>query len=556
MGFQGYDIASGFNNYSNLLAQGYKDQLALRQYQEQAALKAQQQAFQNEIMTREAESKFGGRSYNQDLYPGLFEDMIPEIAGRYVDPQRPPIEEANPLRMPAPYNPNPQMPQRPQPMYMGGGRGPSSVSAPGASTGSSGYPSLPSSPQAELEGNFESALPAQGNGFGGNRSPGMAMAPTESTGEQPGFLSRMLRAGMQGLNSANLSGGGPRNQDLRVGTKSVIDLPPTVLTSPAPKSPPAVYGDYQAGSELPGRGLQQMMNRATDLMATSPQANSMLERSKLETKNALVEEHLQDLIKSGEKKPNTAAVNKVAQNVVDTFVEASRDPAMDLESLARRLGGYVDPYTGRAKVPKGAMEMLMRLEEKQISSQNKGSGVGDMFKMLAAQNAAANLQLRSDIAERNAAIALSGRQNPQAQYQAQGIQAQINSARDEIKNIDAAMNTPMAMTYDKAQRAAIADQKAKAQQRINELSAQLANVGGRPMDYGEAIGTIRGVQGQAPQAQGGYQQAPAQQAPQQAQQPGANKVRNLPDGSVEITLPNGKKRAIPRDVYEKFSKGK
>jgi hypothetical protein len=41
--------------------------LALRKYQEQAALKAQQQAFANEIATREAEAKFGGRSYNQDI---------------------------------------------------------------------------------------------------------------------------------------------------------------------------------------------------------------------------------------------------------------------------------------------------------------------------------------------------------------------------------------------------------------------------------------------------------------------------------------------------------
>lgn len=540
MGFQGYDIASGFNNYSNLLAQGYKDQLALRQYQEQQAIKAQQQAFQNEIATREAEAKFGGRSYNQDLYPGLFEDMIPEIASRFVDPQRPPVLEANPLRMPAPYNPNPQMPQSPQPMYMGGSRSPSSVSAPSYSTGESGYPSLPSSREAEVQANFESALPAQEYQFAGNRSPGMARAQTESTGDKPGILERVMGSAREAFAPRGLT-------PVSGGEKFAAEQGAKSEQAKAMRA-----SGYNPNAQIPGRGLEQMMGKSRDMMQSTPEFPAMIERAKQETAKTIADEHIDGLKAAGEKKPNVAAVNKVAQNVVDTYAEATRDPAMDLESLARRLGGYVDPYTGRAKVPKGAMEMLMRLEEKRISSQNKGAGVGDFFKILAAQNAAATLQLRADIAERNAALALSGRQNPQAPYLARGIEAKIRSTQDQLKLIDARLNSDTSFTIMPVEMKRLQDSRQQLMNELAGLSEQMGQVGGRPMDYNEALNTVRGASQQPPQA-APQERMSNQEASRDPGYPPAP-VAIKTSGGYEIIMPDGSKNAISTRLYERMRK--
>lgn len=541
MGFQGYDIASGFNNYSNLLAQGYKDQLALRQYQEQQAIKAQQQAFANEIATREAEAKFGRRSYNQDLYPGLYEPMIPAIAERAVGapPEVYPGSSAANLRMPAPYNPNP-MPARPGVLINGApgpARDPSSVMSPTDSSGVSGYPSLPSSPQAEIQGNFESALPAQDYQFTGNRSPGMARAQTESTGDKPSLMSRIMGGAARGYQPAQ-----PGLEPVRGGEKFAAEQMAKV-------GKPA--GAYAPNSEIPGRGLEQMMGKSRDMMQSSPQFPAMVERAKQETAKTIADEHIDGLKAAGEKKPNVEAVNKVAKNVVDTFAEATRDPAMDQEALVKRLGGYIDPYTGQPMIPKGTMEMLKSLEQREISARNKEGGLGDMIKLLGAQNDQQNFELRRDMAERQAALALSGRANPQAPYQAQGIQAKIRSAQEQLKSIDARLNSDTSFTIMPVEMKRLRESRNQLMNELAGLSEQMGQVGGRPMDYNEALTTVRG----------GNQQAPQQAAPRSANQE-TSRDPNYPPapvavktaGGYELTLPDGSKRAISTRLYEMMRK--
>jgi len=539
MGFQGYDIASGFNNYSNLLAQGYKDQLALRQYQEQAALKAQQQAFANEIATREAEAKFGRRSYNQDLYPGLYEPMIPAIAERAVGgpPELAPGSSAANLRMPAPFNPNP-MPPRPmmnQGVLINGApgpvRNPSSVMSPTDSSGVSGYPSLPSSPEAEIQGNFEGALPAQDYQFTGNRSPGMASAPAESTGDKPSLLSRIMGAAARGYQPAQ-----PGLEPVRGGEKFAAEQ--TAKADMAKKR-----SGYAPNSEIPGRGLEQMMNKSRDLIQSSSQFPAIVERAKQETAKTIADEHIDGLKAAGEKKPNVAAVNKVAQNVVDTYAEATRDPAMDQEALVKRLGGYIDPYTGQPMIPKGTMEMLKSLEQREISARN-------MTKMLALQQGQQNIDLRKEMAERQAALALSGRANPQAPYVARGIEAKIRNTQEQLKSIDARMNSDSSFTIMPAEMKRLRETRQQLMNELAGLSEQMSQVGGRPMDYNEALTTVRGGN-----------QAPQQAAPRSANQE-ASRDPNYPPapvaiktaGGYELTLPDGSKRTISTRLYELMRK--
>lgn len=547
MGFQGYDIASGFNNYSNLLAQGYKDQLALRQYQEQAALKAQQQAFANEIAGREAEAKFGRRSYNQDLYPGLYEPMIPAIAERAVGgpPELAPGSSAANLRMPAPFNPNP-MPQRPMMNQgvlpngaPGPARDPSSVMSPSDSSGVSGYPSLPSSREAEIQGNFDSAVPEQDYQFYGNRSPGMARAQNESTGDKPGILDRIMGSAREAFTPGGLT-------PVRGGEKFAAEQTAKAETAKKMRS-----SGYNPDAQIPGRGLDQMMGKARDMMQSSPQFPAMVERAKQETAKTIADEHIDGLKAAGEKKPNVEAVNKVAKNVVDTFAEATRDPAMDQEALVKRLGGYIDPYTGQPMIPKGTMEMLKSLEQREISARNKEGGLGDMIKLLGAQNDQQNFELRRDMAERQAALALSGRANPQAPYQAQGIQAKIRSAQEQLKSIDARLNSDMSFTIMPVEMKRLRESRQQLMNELAGLSEQMGQVGGRPMDYNEALTTVRG----------GNQQAPQQAAPRSANQE-ASRDPNYPpapvaiktEGGYELTMPDGSKRAVSTRLYNMMRK--
>lgn len=492
--FSGYDIGGALGSFNNLMQEGYNDRMALERYNREAEIKAQQQAFANELAGREAEARYGVRSYDPASLPGLYEqpmgvDLTSQLYGN--GPLNPPVAQPQSFAVPGS-----GMPAYQAPVYR---------------------PAV-----------MPSAPVVQGRAPSGFRDPAMFAAPVDS--------------GVQ-MMPPNV-GGNPNPQ-------AYVDQAAAAVQKTTPTPEP------DSGSIPQGITAQDWIDSEALVKAkTSQVAKEILpvfkEEKKPERKAQEVAKRVIDTHIAQQRNPAMSLEEKVRMlgGYIDpsngrVFLPKGTSEAYQqgtLKALGASAAGSMNAEIQLLRLQQQAQEAALARNERESSRRSdqefRQAMAEDQRAFLAAQAAAADAARERDLQTR------LGSEDPNRRLREEGYRLQYQSLGNDIAAIDRQIQVDQKAMLDPTYSVVATDkEKEAANARIKGLMSQREEIKKRQLE----LGNMMMGAGSAPQVrQDLSSQAPVQ--PKTITSQSGNKVSVNGDGTVTLTRADGKSVTIREDV--------